>query len=423
MTLVWVYAAREGVSAKQSLGIFTSRIAGRGVGRNVVLLGLTSFFTDISSEMVSSTLPLYAIFFLGFTPLQFGLLDGLYQGSSAVVRIVGGVTADRLRRHKEVATAGYALSAVAKVGLLASGPAFWSIAAAILTDRAGKGIRTAPRDALISLSAEPPRLASAFALHRALDTLGALAGPLVAVAILTAAPRAFDAVFLTSLCFAIVGLSVIGLFVKNRARPAPGDHERSKTKLSDLMRQRAFMSLVIAAVLLALATVSDGFLYVVLQRRLDLAAGVFPLLSVVTALVYFALALPAGRLADKVGRVRVFLGGYALLPVVYVLTISPALTPGSGLAALIVFGIFYAATDGVLAALASSLLPPDVRASGLAMLGTAVAVTRIAASVIFGALWSVGGLELAMFSFAASGIAAVAAGAVILRRVGSAHAW
>jgi MFS family permease len=385
--------------------------------RNVLLLGATSLFTDVSSEMISSTLPLYAIFVVGLTPLQFGILDGIYQGASALLRLVGGVAADRLKRHKEVATTGYAISAAAKLGLLASGAAFAPLVAAILADRIGKGVRTASRDALISLSVQPERLASAFGIHRALDTLGAFAGPIAAFAVLFVAPGAYDAVFVTSFCFAIVGVAVIGLFVKNQAAPSVREDAWSIPRLTGLVGQRGFVPLLAVAVVLALATVSDGFLYLVLQRRLEIPIGVFPLLYVATALVYFSLAIPMGRLADRIGRHRVFLAGYALLPIIYVILLSPGFAVELGVVCLVLLGAFYAATDGVLAALASTHLGPSVRAGGLATLGTVVAVTRVGASILFGAIWAFGGIELAMSSFVILALAALAAGAITLRRV------
>src|SRR5712692_3744431 len=178
-----------------------------GVSRNVLFLGLTSLVTDISSEMVSTVLPLYLVFYLRFTPLEFGIVDGLYQGGGAIARVAGGLLADRWRRHKEVAAAGYALSAACKLGLLAAGSGPGALGAIVLLDRMGKGLRTAPRDALISLSSKRGELATAFGVHRALDTGGALLGPLVAFGLLALVPGAFDAVFVASFCAAVVGLS------------------------------------------------------------------------------------------------------------------------------------------------------------------------------------------------------------------------
>jgi hypothetical protein len=131
---------------------------GAAVPRTVVLLGLCSLLTDVSSEMVATVLPLYLVATLGFTPLQFGVVDGLYQGAGAFVRLGAGFLGDRLRRHKEVAALGYGLSAVCKLALAAVGSAFGAISAIVLADRAGKGIRTAPRDAMISLATPEERL-------------------------------------------------------------------------------------------------------------------------------------------------------------------------------------------------------------------------------------------------------------------------
>ena len=189
------------------------------VSRTVLLLGMVSLLTDISSEMVSTVLPLYLVYTLGFTPLQYGVVDGIYQGASALVRLVSGFAGDRFGRHKEVAGIGYGLSAVCKLGLLVVGSAFSAIGALVLIDRTGKGIRTAPRDAMISLSSTPDGMATSFGVHRALDTTGAMIGPLVAFGLLAIAPLAFDSIFLVSFCFAVVGLAVLVLLRAPTRRP------------------------------------------------------------------------------------------------------------------------------------------------------------------------------------------------------------
>src|SRR5436190_19093973 len=164
-----------------------SRVATR-VSRNVLLLGLTSLLTDVSSEMVSTVLPIYAMVALGASPLAYGLIDGLYQGTAALVRVASGILADRWSRYKELAAAGYGLSALCRIALLAVGGTVGGLSASIVVDRVGKGIRTAPRDALISLSSARERLGTAFGVHRAMDTAGAMLGPLVAVGVLLMAP-------------------------------------------------------------------------------------------------------------------------------------------------------------------------------------------------------------------------------------------
>src|SRR5262245_21808808 len=148
-------------------------------------LGWTSFLTDISSEMVNSALPIYLVLHLHLSPLQYGAIDGVYNGLAVVlVSLIGGLIADRSRRHKEAALMGYVLSAVCKLLLLTAGGVWGWLIAVTGLDRIGKGIRGAPRDALISLNTPPKLMASAFAVHRALDAGGALLGPIVAFALL-----------------------------------------------------------------------------------------------------------------------------------------------------------------------------------------------------------------------------------------------
>ncbi|HEV8636755.1 MAG TPA: MFS transporter [Chloroflexota bacterium] len=395
------------------------------VGRNVLCLGLTSFFTDISSEMVSAILPLYFVTFLRLSPLQFGAVDGLYQGVSALVRIGGGVAADRSGRHKEVATLGYALSALSKLGLLLVGGFWAALAALIVVDRTGKGIRTAPRDALISLSSRREELGTAFGVHRALDTAGAMVGPLIAFGLLALAPTAFDAVFVVSFCAAMLGLGILVLFVENRAG-APSDPAGPAVSLRSvlgLLAEPRFRALFLAGAALGLATISDGFVYLVLQRRLELSTGLFPLLYVATSSVYLVLAVPAGWLADRIGRGKVFVGGYALLLSVYGALLQPGLGTGGLVACVLLFGAYYAATDGVLMALASVVLPTGLRTSGLGLLTTATSLARLLASLLFGALWTWWGPETAVLLHLLGLAAALALTVVVLvRTAGEAHA-
>jgi MFS family permease len=388
------------------------------VSRTVVFLGLTSLFTDISSEMVSAILPLYFVFHLGFTPFAFGVLDGLYQGSSALIRIVGGFTADRWRRHKEVAAAGYGLSALCKLGLLAAGSMWGAISAVILLDRTGKGLRTAPRDALISLSSDPNALGTAFGVHRALDTAGALLGPLVAFWLLALAPRAYDAVFLSSFCFAIVGLGILLLFVEGRPAEtaAPGDERASLRSAVRLVAMPRLLLLVVTGGLLGLVTISDGFIYLVMQKQLDFSIGYFPLLYIGTACAYFVFAVPAGWLADRIGRAWVFVGGYVLLLAVYTALLQSTLSVWHVAVYLVLFGAFYAATDGVLMALASAVVPPALRSSGLALVTTATSLSRLAGSIAFGALWTWWGVDVAIGVMAAGLVAATVLAALTLIR-------
>jgi MFS family permease len=401
----------------------TKSTAGRRprVARNVVLLGLVSLLTDISAEMVTTVLPLYLVVTLGMSPLSFGIIDGLYQGASAIVRIASGLVADRWRRHKEVAAAGYGLSALSKLGLLAAGSATGGIAAAILVDRTGKGIRTSPRDAMISLSSSPATVAVAFGVHRAMDTAGAMIGPLIAFAMLSLAPGAFDAIFIVSFCFAVLGLAVLVTFVDGR----PG-RQREVTQAAAraitpadaarLLARPDFRRLVIAGSALAIATISDAFLYLGLQRKLDFDTSLFPLLFVGTAVAFMVLAVPVGRLADRFGRVRVFLAGHVLLLAAYTALLLPSLGPLALFAYLGVFGAYYAATDGVLMAAASGRLPESLRATGMGVLVTFTSLGRLAGAIAFGALWTLAGLQTAVMIFGTALALGIVGAAVVLRR-------
>ena len=390
------------------------------VGRTVVLLGLTSLLTDISSEMVVTVLPLYLVYVGGFSPLAFGLIDGIYNGATALVRLASGFAGDRWHRHKEVAATGYGLSAICKLGLLSVGTAVSAIGAVVLLDRTGKGIRTAPRDAMISLSTPKEQLGTAFGVHRAMDTTGAMIGPLLAFGILALAPLAFHSIFLVSFCIAVLGFAVLVLFVRPRApeaaeagTPAVQPTLRGAFGLVRVPRYRA---LLVAGAALSLATASDAFIFLILQDQLDLRATLFPLLFVVSAGTFMVLAVPMGRLADRFGRGRVLLGGYVLLLLVYAALLAPLGGWLLLIVALGMLGAYYAATDGVLMALGSAVIPEEVRGSGLALLGTATSLARLFASLAFGGLWALWGIDAALVCFAVALAVAVAVTAVMLLR-------
>jgi MFS family permease len=394
------------------------------VSRTVILLGLVSLFTDLSQEMVTAVLPLYLTYQVRLSPLQFGFIDGMYQGATALVRLLGGLVADRKERHKEVAATGYGASALCKLALVGVGGAWLGTTAVLLVDRLGKGIRTAPRDALISLDSERAGLGRSFGVHRALDTVGAMLGPLAAFVLLAQLPGQYNTVFLVSFSIALIGLGILVLFVENRRNretdaaadepAAPKEHVTFRAALG-LFRITRFRVIALVGSGLGLLTISDAFLYLVIQRQTHLDVKWFPLLFLGTAMAYLGFAVPIGRIADRVGRGRVFLAGHLALLGVYLVLRFVDLGTGAVLCTLLLFGLYYASTDGVLMALASPTIPERLRTSGFALITTGTATTRFMSSVVFGAIWVAWGSQVAMLIFLVGLAVMVPAAALALR--------
>ncbi|MFC8620581.1 MFS transporter [Micromonospora purpureochromogenes] len=363
------------------------------VGATVVLLGVVSLLTDVSSEMIAAVLPVYLTAELGLGLLAYGVVDGLYQGASALVRIFGGYLGDRSHRPKWVATAGYALSAASRLAMLPA-HGLGAVTAVVTVDRLGKGLRTAPRDALIADASDPRRLGRAFGLHRTLDTIGAAAGPLVAFSLLWFVPGSYSTVFVASFAFAVLGVAVMVLLVPDRRGRSTGALPVRRV-LRELTGPKLRRPLVAAGVL-GLFTIGDGFVYLSLQDRDQFAASYFPLLFVGTNVAYLTLAIPLGRLADRLGRSRVFVGGHLALLIAYLVAAAPVGGLGATVAALVLLGTFYAATDGVLAALVSRRVTSDARGSGIAAAQTVVVIARFAGALAFGSLWQLLGRQEAL---------------------------
>jgi MFS family permease len=242
-----------------------------------------------------------------------------------------------------------------------------------------------------------------------MDTAGAMLGPLLAVGILIVSPQGYDAIFVVSLCIAIVGVAVIGLLVRNpdddRFEPsgAVADPEGAPVSLRgmlQLLNAAEFRVLVVVGSALAIMTISDSLLYLALQQRIAIPSGMFPLLYVVTASSFMTFAIPFGRIADRVGPRVVFVFGYGLLICVYAGLLLPRLNYPLAASLLVLLGGYYAATDGVLPALASRVLPPSQRATGLALLVTGTGLARLLASTFYGMAWSAFGAQRALVAFA-----------------------
>ncbi|MGW3173421.1 MFS transporter [Streptomyces sp. NPDC001153] len=426
----------------------TDRRRRRGPGPKVapvvLALGTVSLITDVSSEMVTAVLPLYLVTTLGFSPLGFGTLDGVYNGVSALVQLTGGHLADRVRGHKLLAGLGYGLSALCKPLLLFAG-SLGTFGTVLALERTGKGLRTAPRDAMISLSTPAENQGRAFGVHRAMDTTGAMLGPLAAFLILRAAADGYDAVFGVSACVAALGVVVLVLFVPGGQRGRGGGRQGPQTEEADLtyasegtdhgevrggrppvrvrevlalLRLPRLRALAGCAALLGLTTVSDAFVYLLLQRRTGVGEEWFTLLPLGTAVVFLLLAVPVGALADRVGRRSVFLAGHVGLLTAYALLLWAPGTPLLAPVVLALHGTFYAATDGVLPAALAGLVPEHLRASGLAIVGTSQALARFCCSLAFGAAWTAWGDGPALAGSAVGLLCCAAVAAVVLRPAG-----
>ncbi|WP_445283197.1 MFS transporter [Streptomyces sp. DSM 118148] len=456
-----MYLTDRSAPARADTGRDRRKGPGRRVAPVVLVLGTVSLITDVSSEMVTAVLPLYLVSRLGFSPLGFGTLDGVYNGVSALVQLTGGHLADRVRNHKLMAGLGYGLSALCKPLLLLAG-SVGTLGTVLALERTGKGLRTAPRDAMISLSTPARDQGRAFGVHRAMDTTGAMLGPLAAFLILRAAADGYDAVFGVSACVAALGVLVLVLFVPGRRQTArtdgkagpggpdgtggsggtggPGGTDgtggpggtnrpdgpdasggRPPVRVREalaLLRLPRLRALAGCAALLGLTTVSDAFVYLLLQRRAGIGEQWFTLLPLGTALVFLSLAVPVGALADRIGRRTVFLAGHVGLLTAYALLLWAPATPVLAPAVLALHGAFYAATDGVLPAALAGLVPEELRASGLAIVGTSQALARFCCSLAFGAAWTVWGDGPALAGSAVGLLCCAAVAALVLRPAG-----
>lgn len=378
-----------------------------GLERNVFAAGAVSFFMDVSSEMVYPLVPLFLSAVLGVPKSVIGLIEGVAESTAGLLKVASGWYSDRIGRRKGLMGAGYGISAVSRVGLALA--ASWShVLGARFVDRVGKGVRTAPRDAIIADSSPVGEMARSFGFHRAMDQLGAVLGPAVAFLILTGRPGDYRTVFWVSLIPGLLAVAVVVLFIKERRRPRAGAADtigrvgargaerssgvsatpssRTATVRERLRRLRGpLLGYLVVAALFAFGNSSDAFL---ILRAEDVGVGValIPLVYLVFNLVYSGLSVPAGLLADRFGRKRLLAFGYVMFALTYA-GLAMARSPLHVWLLFVLYGVYMGFADGNGRALLAELAPAERRATAFGAYHSVVGVAALPSSAVAGVLW------------------------------------
>ena len=356
---------------------------------NIWVVTATSFLTDISSEMIVYLIPLFLSNILGVRTVVIGLIDGVAETTASLLKIYSGALSDKLGKRKELAVLGYALSTVAKPFLYFANTWGWVLGVRF-ADRAGKGIRTAPRDALVAASVDEKSRGLAFGLHRAGDTAGAFLGLGIASLIIWLTQsdaslltrKTFQTAVLVSIVPAVLAVIVLALGAKEVAAAGKGS---SVKRLTFTGIDARFKSFLLVIVLFTLGNSSDAFIVLRAQERgLSVLQTMFMLMTFTA--IYTVLSGPLGALSDKVGRRRLIISGWLAYGLVY-LGFAFSATGWHIWALFGLYGVYYAATEGTAKALVADLVPDSQRGTAYGLFNAAIGLTALPASVIAGLLW------------------------------------
>lgn len=353
----------------------------RGLPGNVWLLGVISLLNDAASEMVYPLLPLFLVTTLGAGPRVLGLIEGLAEAASSLLKLASGVWSDRTRRAKPFVVWGYGVAGLART-LIAAANGWWFVLACRLADRVGKGLRSSPRDALLGRAVAPEQRGMAFGLHRAMDNAGAVLGPLVAAALL-AAGLELRTVFW---CAAVPAVLVLLLTLRLREAPAlpARPHQPFNWHLREFPPR--FRRYLLVLGLFMLGNSSNLFL-ILRARELGVSQAQVPLLWALMSLVAALLLTPLSALSDRVGRQRLILSGWAVYALVYLLLAWGGLSVGGVWAIFVAYGVFIAATEGAEKAMVADLVPHDQLGTAFGWYHLTLGLTLLPASVLFGVFW------------------------------------
>ncbi len=392
-----------------------SKVTIKDLPRNIWAVSFTSFFMDISSEMVINLIPLFLSNVLGIKTNIIGLIEGVAESTASILKLFSGWLSDKLRARKWLAVAGYGISALAKPFFYFASSWEW-VAGVRWADRVGKGIRTAPRDALVADSVSEEQRGLAFGFHRAADTAGAMVGLLIAFGLVWAAQASavslgldtFRLIVLVSLVPAV--LAVLALVIGVKDVKVKGSANPPKFAFKSLGKQ--FMIFMLIVGLFDLGNSSDAFLVLRAQERGMSVLGILGMLAVFN-LIYTLVSTPAGKLSDRIDRRKIIIGGWVVYALVY-LGFGLVRSAWQVWALYIIYGLYYGMAYGTAKALVADLVPAELRGTAYGTYNAVLGIIDLPASLIAGILWQgVGGWQgfgpsaPFLFGAALAGLAAV----------------
>jgi MFS family permease len=353
-----------------------------GFRKNVFFAGIVSFFMDISSEMIYPLVPLFLANVLGVNKSFIGLIEGIAESTASLLKVFSGWFSDRMGNRKYLMVLGYGISALSRP-IMATAAAWPQILLARFTDRVGKGIRTAPRDAIIAESAQDTHLGRAFSFHRSMDTMGAVVGPGLAFLLLGLFNNDYRKVFWLSMIPAGLAVLVIFLFIEEKRNKLAPHRDKPKLTIGHFdWKVRLF---IVIATLFALGNSSDVFLILRAQQN-GVPTIMIPVVYLVFNLLYSLSAIPAGMAADRFGRKRVILLGFVLFAFLYY-GFAASRSVGAVWALFAFYGLFMGLTEGIQKAFLATIIPPDFKASAFGAYSGAVGFAMLPANLIAGWLW------------------------------------
>jgi MFS family permease len=393
----------------------TPRPGLRAIPRGIWALGFVSLFMDVSSEMIHALLPVFLTTVLGASVVSVGWIEGLAEATASITKIFSGTLSDFLGRRKLLAVIGYGLAALTKPLFPLAHSVTWVVTARFL-DRVGKGIRGAPRDALVAEIAPPAMRGASYGLRQALDTVGAFAGPLLATLLMVVTGDAFRIVFWIAVIPAFVSLAVMVLGVREPEQARASGEVHAPIRAVELRGLAgAYWWVVAAAGVFTLARFSEAFL-ILRAQSVGLSIGLLPLVLVVMNVAYAGSAYPMGRLSDRVDRRNLLAVGFGVLALAQLVL---ALANGVVAVAIgvLLWGLHMGMTQGILAALVADTTPERLRGTAFGVFHLVSGLAMLAASVMAGWLWQSFGPSATFFAGAGLSVVAVAGFAGILRSV------